>query len=147
MANKKKRKKRSFVPESEAKTELKRKLKQFNRKIVIRLLISFVVVFGIYQLCIKLSEIYGIFLIQEIMLSVYYIATTVIACIFIVQNRGISNDIPTPDQLSPNWSAEKKEDFIEKYKASKEKAKKWLYILIPLIFTLLIDTIYLFYFD
>ena len=123
----KNKKRRKAKKPSSNKPDLKKNLKKINWKIITKLLLIFAAVFGVYQFCIKLSEYYGIFLIQEIMLTVYYIATTVIACVFVVLNRGISNDIPTPEQLPSDWSKEKKEEFILKYTAS--------------------DTMYLFYFN
>lgn len=142
-----KKQKRSFIPESEAKTQLKKSLKAFNYKLALKLLISFVIVFSVYQLCIQIAAKTGILLIQDITLALYTGATTVLAAAFIIMNRGVSNDIPTPEQLPRDWTDRRKKEFIENYAASKKKAKKLLIVLIPLLFTLLIDVVYLFYFN
>lgn len=111
------------------------------------LVLCFAVVFGIYQLMLKLAVWLNEPVIQEITLSVYSGALTVLLVIFIIMNKGISKDIPTKEVLPDEWDDEKKESFIESYVTGKQKARKLLLIIIPLIVTILIDMIYLFYFN
>lgn len=144
MGKKKHRKRRSFIPESEAKNELKKSFSEFNWKLLGKLILSFVIIFSLYQLGLKLGEIYNPIIITVVVVS-YVIATTILAAAFIIMNKGISNDIPTKEQLSDNMSNEEKEMFISDLIESKRKAKKILLVLIPLIFTLLFDMIYLFF--
>ncbi len=141
--SKKKKKRRSFIPESEAKNAVKKSFAEFNWRLLGKLLLYFVVIFGLYQLGLKLAEIYNIRLILDIVVTVYIIATAVLAAIFIIMNRGMSNDIPTKEQLRDDMTDKQKEEFIENLLKSRKKAKKLLFVLIPLIFTLLFDMLYL----
>ena len=141
MAKRVKRKK--FTPESDGRKNLRKSLEELNWRLVGKLLLSFTVIFGLYVTLLKVAEINRSFLMQDIVMIVYSSVTTVVLCIFIVLNRGISRDIPTKEQLNSKWSDKEKTEFIEKYVKSKEKAKKWLIILIPLLFTLLFDMMYL----
>ena len=144
--SKKKKKRRSFVPESEAKNAVKKSFAEFNWKLAGKLFLYFVVIFGIYQFCLKLAEIYANRVICDVVVIVYVIATTVLAAVFIIMNRGVSNDIPTKEQLRDTMSDDEKEKFINDLIESRKKAKKLLLILIPLIFTLLFDMLYLLFF-
>ncbi|MBR6682421.1 MAG: hypothetical protein IKL40_05510 [Clostridia bacterium] len=121
--------------------------KKFNWRLLWMLVLCFAVVFGIYQLMLKLAVWLNEPVIQEITLSVYSGALTVLLVIFIIMNKGISKDIPTKEVLPDEWDDEKKESFIESYVTGKQKARKLLLIIIPLIVTILIDMIYLFYFN
>lgn len=144
MAKKKHRKRRSFIPESEAKNAVKKSFAEFNWKLFGKLILSFVIIFGLYQLGLKFGEIYNPVIITVVVVT-YVIATTVLASAFIIMNRGVSNDIPTKEQLNDDMSDEEKEKFIADLIESRKKAKKILLVLIPLIFTLLFDMLYLFF--
>ncbi len=142
MAKKKNKKKRSFVPESEAKSALKKTFSDFNWKLFGKLVLSFVIIFSLYHFGLKLGEIYTPVIITVVVVT-YVIATSVLAAAFIIMNRGVSNDIPTKEQLRDDMTDEEKEKFIESLIASRKRAKKLLLVLIPLIFTLLFDMLYL----
>ncbi len=121
--------------------------KKFNWKLALKLSVYFVIIFSVYQLALKAAVWLNEPIIQEITMIVYSSALTVVAVIFIILNKGVSRDIPTKEVLPQDWDDEKKEIFIDKYIRSKEKAKKLLLVLIPLILTLMIDMVYLFYFN
>ena len=121
--------------------------KKFNTKLALMLVLCFAVIFGIYQLMINLAVWLNEPMIQEMTLTVYSVALTVLFVIFVILNKGISKDIPTKEVLPDEWSDEKKEKFIEGYVTGKQKARKLLLFIIPLILTLLIDMAYLFYFN
>lgn len=142
---KKRKKRKSFVPESEAKDALKKSFSEFNWKLLGKLGINFVIIYGLFLFGLKMAEIYRLEFLVKVIYIVYISATTVLASVFIFMNRGISNDVPTKEQLRDDWSDEKKEEFIKDLIQSRKKAKKLLLILIPLIFTLLFDTVYLFF--
>ncbi len=144
MANKKTKKKNAIAKNS-SNTRPQKSFKDFNWNLAGKLLISFAVIFSVYQFCLKLAETNNSVWMQNLTLIIYSGATTVIAVIFIIKNRGVSNDIPTPEQLPDTWSTDEKTKFIEDLIKSKNSAKKLLIVLIPLILTLLIDMIYLFY--
>ncbi len=111
------------------------------------LLVSFLVIFGIYQLLLHLAVRLNNPAIQEATLVIYSGALTVLFVIFVILNKGISKDIPTKEVLPDEWDDGKKERFIESYVVGKQKARKLLYIIIPLALTLMIDIAYLFYFN
>ena len=144
MAKKKNRKKRSFIPESDAKNAVKKSFAEFNWKLFGKLILSFVIIFSLYQLGLKLGELYNPTIITVVVVT-YVIATTILAVAFIIMNKGVSNDIPTKEQLRDDMSDEEKEKFIADLTESRKKAKKLLLVLIPLIFTLLFDMLYLFF--
>ena len=136
-------KRKNVTLENDSRNNLKKSFGELNWRLVGKLLLSFTIIFGLYVTLLKVAEINRSFLMQDIVMIVYSSVTTVVFCIFIVLNRGISRDIPTKEQLNQSWSDSQKTEFIEKYVKSKEKAKKWLIILIPLLFTLLFDMMYL----
>ena len=136
-------KKKRVNSERDTKKDIQKSFKEFNWRLFGKLLLSFTVIFGLYVTLLKIAENTRSLLMQDIVMIVYSSATTIVLCIFIILNRGISRDIPTKEQLNEKWSDEEKTEFIESYVKSKEKAKKWLIILIPLLFTLLFDMMYL----
>ena len=140
---KKRKKRRSFIPESEAKTALKKSFREFNWRLAGKLFFLFVIVFSVFQLCMKLAEIYNSFLIQQITVIVYTAIATILGALFIIINGGVSSDIPRKDQLKDSLSDSEKEEIIELVKVRRAKAKKLLVYLAPLVFTLLLDTLFL----
>ena len=141
--SKKKRKRRSFVPESEAKEAVKKSFREFNWKLLGKLVLIFAAVFGIYQLFLKLAEIYGNRLLADVTVIVYIALTTILLVVFIIINKGVSNDIPTKEQLRDDWTDKQKQEYIDSLIESKKKARPLMLLIIPLVFTLLIDMIYL----
>ncbi len=111
------------------------------------LLVSFLVIFGIYQLLLHIAVRLNNPAIQEATLVIYSGALTVLFVIFVILNKGISKDIPTKEVLPDEWDEDKKEKFIESYVVGKQKARKLLYLIVPLALTLMIDIAYLFYFN
>ena len=58
--------------------------------------------------------------------------------IYWIYNRGmIASDIE-PESLSPNWSDEKKKQFIESVKERRKKSRWMLFVIAPLTFVFLI---------
>ena len=140
---KKKRKRRSIVPESEAKNAVKKSFREFNWKLAGKVFALFVVVFSVYQALLKIGENTGNLAICYWTVIAYVGITTILLGLFIILNRGISNDVPTRDQLKNTMSDEEKDAFIEEIKAVRKRAKKVLVFVIPFILTLLIDAVYL----
>ena len=80
--------------------------------------------------------------VKQISLSAYitaiiiYTAITLAAALcYISQNRGLITVEVTYDLLPNEWSEEEKKAFMEDYRARKEKSKKLLVILLPMIAT------------
>ena len=120
--------------------------KKTGLPLAIKLALSFVFIVGTYFAAIKVGEIMKLFLIQKITLITYIAAATVLGSLYVIFNKGVSNDVPEAGDLPDEWSREEKELFIEKRKKDREKAKKVLIFLLPVIVALLIDVINVFYF-
>ncbi|MBQ9162689.1 MAG: hypothetical protein IJX74_05375 [Clostridia bacterium] len=74
----------------------------------------------------------------------YMIIFAALLISFLAYNRGFVNKGVTVDMLPPDWSEEKKADFINKT-AEREKRSKWMLILIiPFAFVFIFEAIYLF---
>jgi flagellar basal body-associated protein FliL len=65
---------------------------------------------------------------------------------YLLYNRGFSGKGVTPDMLPDTMSIEEKNAFIEKSAARAQKSKWVLTVLFPIIITLAVDMIYLFFF-
>lgn len=115
----------------------KRKRK-FNFLLLGKLALSFVVIFGIYQA--------GCMYEFKPIVPIYLGALTVLITAYLILNRGIDRDTPTPEMLPDDWDDQRKLKFIESDRVGKRRAKRLLIFIIPMILTLLIDIIYLYYF-
>ena len=141
-----KHKKRKKSDNTKTVSALQKSLNTLNWSLIRKLAIRFALVFSVYQLCLKLAVYFETRLIQDITLIVYTSAATVLAVVFIFVNGGLSRDIPTKEQLKDSLTDREKEDIIELVKVRRKKAKKILIYLIPFIFTLLFDMLYLIFF-
>ena len=74
-------------------------------------------------------------------IAVYSVITLVASVWYILYNRGLAGTRLTSDMLPKEWGAEEKEKFIEDYTARREKSKKALIILIPMIATFLFEAL------
>ena len=97
----------------------------------------FVVVLAAYIFILKYESMTGYILL--------YVLTAVLLVACIVLNGGFNKDIPTPDDLRDSWSAEKKERFIKALVKGKELAGRLMYLLLPMLITVMIDLVYLFW--
>lgn len=100
--------------------------------------ISFVLVFAVFILIIKLEWMPGVY--------IFYTATGLLLIAVFVLNGGFSKDIPDKTQLRDSWSDQKKENFINTLKTGKKWAKRLMYPLLPMLIAVMIDIIYLFWF-
>lgn len=74
----------------------------------------------------------------------YMIIFAVLLISFIAYNRAFVNKNVTIDMLPPDWSEEKKAEFIRK-NAEREKRSRWMLLLIiPFAFVFIIEVLYLF---
>lgn len=146
---KKKRKKITIVPDSEAKEAVKKSFREMNWKTIIKLILLFALFYGFYQFVLQMAKPYGLPVYETVctvVVCAYVLATTVLGVVYIILNKGISNDIPTKEMLRDDWSDEKKEKYIEELTKGKKKARKLLFFIAPLVFTLLIDMLMLLFF-
>ena len=63
---------------------------------------------------------------------------------YLIYNRAFIHKDVTADMLPDEWSAEKKQAFIDDNKNRQEKSRWMLYLLIPFIFVFLAEAMYLF---
>ena len=139
----KKHKKRKKSAEVSSESALKTAVKSINWKLVGRVFSLFVLVFSVYQMCMHIAVKLNSFAIQQATTIVYAVILTLLGVAFVFVNGGISSDIPTKEQLVDTMSDKEKEEFIAFVKQRRAKAKKILIYLIPFVFTLLLDTLYL----
>ncbi len=104
---------------------------------LIKLVVSFVVVIGVYILIIKYQSMVG--------MVAFYIATGVLLVACVILNGGLNKDIPSPEMLRDSWSYEKKQKFIKAMVKGKKLAKDLIIVLLPMLTAVMIDIIYLFW--
>ncbi len=77
----------------------------------------------------------------------YYGALAILALTYVIYNRGFAADRVTPEMFPPDTSLVKIQEFFEKRDRRKQASKWMLTLIIPLVFTFLIDVIILFFGD
>lgn len=75
---------------------------------------------------------------------IYAAITAVLVIAYVVYNRGFAREGVTPDMLPDTMSAVEKVEFLESRDRRKKKSKWMLTVIIPLIFTFMFDSLYLF---
>ena len=76
-----------------------------------------------------------------VIIAVYSLITLVAALWYISCNKGLVGTKVTPDLLPESWSEEEKEAFMADYRERREKSKKLLVILLPMIATFFFEAI------
>lgn len=74
----------------------------------------------------------------------YMIIFAALLITFLAYNRGFVNKNVTEDMLPPDWSEEKKADFLSKTAAREAKSRWMLILIIPFALVFIIEAIYLF---
>lgn len=144
MAKQKKKKKKSQSTEH-SKTMLVAK-KKFPLKRALLILLSTLVAFVLYESVITVEQ--NARLGYSIIMPVYFGIIAVLLCAIIVLNRGFSNKPFTVEMLCTNGvAAEDAEEICNKLNAQKKLAKKLMFFLLPILLSVLLDIIYLFYGD
>ena len=113
--------------------------KRFNVRLLIILVLNTVLFFGVYELG-NYYEFYPVF-------WIYFALTLGFTAAYFIYNRGFVREKVTPEMLPEDWSAEKKCEFFDDRDRRKKRSKWMLVIIIPLILTLVFDTVNLFYLD
>ena len=122
------------------------KKKEVLKKVGI-LLLNFALFYAALRAIIEIGERTGAVWIYKIGTALYaLLAGGLIIAFFILNGYTFNRPDYTPEDLPDRWSEEKKREYLEKLPANREKAKKLLYILLPLIITLSISFIELFLF-
>ena len=74
-------------------------------------------------------------------IAIYSVLTLAAAIWYISLNRGLINYRLTADMLPKEWSDEKKKAFMADHAVRKEKSKKALIILVPMIAAFFVEVI------
>lgn len=113
----------------------KKEKKPFPWKKVLILLGLTVVFFSFYRI--------AMYFFWEWVLHAYCIAAGILALAYVLWNRGIFT-VPASADLPDGWSDTEKAAFIRDQSKRKKQSAILLYLLIPLIATVVFDMIYLF---
>lgn len=116
--------------------ETHKKRKERRTYLIVTLLNSLL----LYTLYVVLTQ----FEFWMIVTSVYMIALAIVSFGYVFYNRGFTRKNVTVDMLPEGWSEEEKTEYIEDAKRREKKSKWCLTILFPLIFTFLMDILYLY---
>ena len=120
--------------------------KQTLRKPLV-LFLNFIILYGLLRVIITLGEKLQSPVIYYIGSSVYMIGLAVLVILFFWWNGGTFDaKMPLPEDLPEEWSLTEKRDYLEKRKAGLAKARKLLYVLLPLLLTVGISYIELWFF-
>ena len=144
----KKKKKRNSSQASAAATpaeNVKKRLKGFNWSRLLILILSTLILFTIYEALLTLEEQNQLG--YSITRTVFFIAATLLTCAVIFLNHGTTRQEITPEMLSTDLTPEEAARVCERLNRHKSLARRLMYPLIPLLFTLLLDIFYLFWGD
>ncbi len=146
MAKQKKTKKKHNTAAA-SETPLRSQLKRFNWTRLLLIILATALAFGVYEALITLNflPIGGI----PIIMPVYFIIVTLLLCAVLIFNSGISTKEVTPEMLRSSEDDDNAhlEEICVKLNARKKVAKKLMLVLLPFLFAILFDVIYLFYGD
>ena len=120
--------------------------KKALRKILV-LFLNFIILYGLLRVVITLGERLQMPVIYFIGSSAYMIGLAVLVILFFWWNGGtFDTKLPLPEDLPEEWSLTEKRDYLDKRRTGMEKAKKLLYVLLPLLVTIGISYIELWFF-
>ena len=133
MSKKSKKKKHIYTYEERtaAKSAVINQAKKFNFRLAFTMLGIFVIMAGIYALCIHLRVFW--------ITPLFYLLTAAIFLAFFFINRGFSRTPVSAEMLPSSWSQEKKNAFVEDDIKRKAFAKKIMVVLVPMLIIVGID--------
>lgn len=103
------------------------------------LALNFILLFAVYRIFIRLQWALGTHL--------FYVAAAGLFIAYVVINRGLGKPVTDPAALPDEWTHKEKSAYIEKVTAAHERAKRLIYVLLPLLVILMIDVVTVFYFS
>ena len=115
-----------------------REKKPFPLGLVLALVINTAVLFGIYCYFVMRENVNWLF-------WVYYGLLAASACFYVFYNRGFSREKYTMDTLPPDWTYERKKEFLDSRDRRKKQSKWLLTVIFPLCITVLFDMIGLYF--
>ena len=120
--------------------------KKALRKMLV-LFLNFIILYGLLRVIITLGERLQSPLIYYIGSSVYMIGLAVLVILFFYWNCGtFDTKLPLPEDLPEEWSLTEKRAYLDKRRDGIARARKLLYILLPLLVTVGISYIELWFF-
>ncbi len=120
--------------------------KKALRKLLV-LFLNFIILYGLLRVVITLGERLQMPVIYYIGSSAYMIGLAVLVILFFWWNGGtFDTKLPLPEELPEEWSLTEKRAYLDKRRAGIEKARKLLYVLLPLLVTIGISYIELWFF-
>ena len=120
--------------------------KKALRKLLV-LFLNFIILYGLLRVIITLGERLQMPVIYYIGSSAYMIGLAVLVILFFWWNGGtFDTKLPLPEDLPEEWSLTEKRDYLNKRRTGIEKARKLLYVLLPLLVTIGISYIELWFF-
>lgn len=114
---------------------------------LVLLVVNTVLFFTVYRVLISYGELTDKTFLAFLSMVVYLTLLLGFTIAYLVYNRFFYRHGLTKDQLSDEWSDEEKEAFLADAAARVQKSKWMLTIIIPLLFTFLIDSLQLFIFE
>ena len=144
MAKKKKRAKKTAPVGITPGGAVKAQPKKFNWRRALIIIFSTALAFAVYEALIaaKFLPVGGI----PIIMPVYYIIATALTFAVLLLNHGISQKEVTPDMFKAEYK-EFAEELSNKINRHKVIARKLMLVLLPFLFAIFFDIIYLFYGD
>ncbi len=82
-----------------------------------------------------------------VIMIVYFLAFAGILIAYLAYNRAFVNKDVTVDMLPDDWSAERKEAFVEDTRRRAERSRWMVSLIIPFATVFLVDSLYLFIWD
>ena len=112
---------------------MKKNLSGFGRKVGY-LFLNFVLLFGLLRLIIKFAEVQNSPTIYYVGVSLYFTAAAALAILYYVWNGfTLQKELPPPDALPESWDPARRQSYLVRLAKTKERAKKLLYVLFPLV--------------
>lgn len=112
---------------------MKKNLSAFWKKVGY-LFLNFILLFGLLRLIIKFAEVQNSPVLYYVGVSVYFTAAAALAVLYYVWNGfTLQKELPTPDDLPQSWDPAIRQAYLVRLAKTKEKAKKLLYVLFPLV--------------
>ena len=112
---------------------MKKNLSAFWKKVGY-LFLNFILLFGLLRLIIKFAEVQNSPVLYYVGVSVYFTAAAALAVLYYVWNGfTLQMELPTPDDLPQSWDPARRQAYLVRLAKTKEKAKKLLYVLFPLV--------------
>lgn len=112
---------------------MKKNLSAFWKKVGY-LFLNFLLLFGLLRIIIRFAEVQNSPVLYYVGVSVYFTAAAALAVLYYVWNGfTLQKELPTPDDLPQSWDPARRQAYLVRLARTKEKAKKLLYVLFPLV--------------